>query len=1689
TALSLKLLFPGFRYFSRFSVNKIGEICMTPSESPRKIVTRVLRDLSFKVDVLELNLLHIKPLVAHLSKILDVENLTDSDLIVPTAETTFTVSTDLYSKASESKDDVELLRTLGFNYVPPSTPTATKEALHNMGSARQSEDALERDKIFKQAELKEKEDKSLWGRLVRKNLPDTSAINSSMDPKFQAQSTQKQPPLRRRDIQSVKKTANVRNEESWRNSAKYSEDRDFSLPDKTDTVDQRMQSKNVINSYSSTREISNLWPNQSFGEIEGSSENVASVDNSFNVESLQFPEETIPQRGPTPILKPVHGLKILGSDTSVTDKLSSLDRQSKLTPTYGLTALHGSLKRKGSTVMYRLANAAAKAKYDEKGSLLSVTELERNAMHTKSRENPERLTDTIEDIHKTDRLWKYGLNPRSSFKVYFELIMGVFYIIVAWIIPLEVGFNTSLHWSFSIVLVILFTIDTALEALTLRASHPALSSVKTPSLKDWQAHYFSHLFWIDLISTFPFEFLSVPGADYMLAIHLLRLYKLPNILIYSPKFIAIRKALESALGIGQTFSGIFPLMFALCIFLHIETCAIFLVGNWADFSNAAIAQVQFKSLGDQYTWALFNAVGNTFPMTYKPISSPEQLVVLVFIVTGAGLYACIVGTVSSFAMGLDASGRLYKQKIDELHEYMRWRDLSDTTRRKVMKYYEIKYRGKFFEEATLLNEMNESLRMEIAIQNCKELIQKVSFLRRETGDGRDELFLGRIATALTACYFVAGDIILTQGEIGVDMFFILSGMVDIVVNGKRVVQFSDGAFFGEVALIANIPRTATVQAASSCAMYRLTRADFMSILSEFQDMRQKIDVIYNERMLKVKQEEEQRRASSGPPRRMSSAAGQVLLPPVEASGDSTLSLTAEVISEILATDEKSIWHFVLRKDPDHSDVVRFVKAAVWSKLLDTLETTEPLAQVLKSIRNDPQLRTRFCLKARQIEDEIWSERGPEGETILHYALMLKHEKLIDFLLSGNFDRLHLLINAVYEKEQYWGEHACHLAVVRYGDNPEKLKLLIDKGADLFVPRARGTFFCGDEEVNSHYMGETVLAFAAMMGHQKIVNYLIYEVEVDPNILDNMGNNVLHVMAWHGFYDNNRGLVDREHHTEKAIVEGHIYHQLESGIVPSNMQHKTKYPSPTEQKSEYHPFRADDSTTNLEGLTPFLLAVNRNQVEMVEAILNYKSVTLWTYGAACQKRICLSEIDTYIDRVTMAHEKSALAIAIRKGLVDIIKIPIFSAVLESKWSLYGGRMFHFRFWSNLLYMVCFTVALFFLPNDQEFLDLDASSSARIYDYQWPQSGGQIFRMIMEFLILIVNLYLFIEAAKQLRNGYAKEKSIKKVLSNTFLKGFSWIHNQIKYTNFVIIVIIVILRVLRKNSAETVFLMAYAILGWLQHLYYYRGFKDIGPLSIVFIKIIQNDAVNFAAILFVVLCGFSSSLWLQMAPFGSNSYENGGSSDDADWRSLIPGGLVWGIRLFFALGTYDEFRNASSWGFAVFLYMLFFFSVNIILLNVFIGMVNSTFGKVLDEAENKFILSRAMLLMELDELILAKFLKSSRKDKSIHRPVSRIGIPRKTDIINKKESGKQQEKEDKIKKGAEKNRGNSYFEYIMEISQDLYLEFHGEEKAKHIVSSLDPRSPYSEIGRQALPKEKQFGKVVSRRAERTNQFIKE
>jgi CRP-like cAMP-binding protein len=97
-----------------------------------------------------------------------------------------------------------------------------------------------------------------------------------------------------------------------------------------------------------------------------------------------------------------------------------------------------------------------------------------------------------------------------------------------------------------------------------------------------------------------------------------------------------------------------------------------------------------------------------------------------------------------------------------------------------------------------------------------------------SGLGRREL--NRIADAMTERTFPAGEVVTTEGELGVGFFVIEEGRARVSMHGDEVGQLGDGDHFGEIALIAETPRAATITAETDLRCYGMTSWDFRKIV-------------------------------------------------------------------------------------------------------------------------------------------------------------------------------------------------------------------------------------------------------------------------------------------------------------------------------------------------------------------------------------------------------------------------------------------------------------------------------------------------------------------------------------------------------------------------------------------------------------------------------------------------------------------------------------------------------------------------------------------------------------------------------------------------------------------------------------------------------------------------------------------
>jgi len=94
----------------------------------------------------------------------------------------------------------------------------------------------------------------------------------------------------------------------------------------------------------------------------------------------------------------------------------------------------------------------------------------------------------------------------------------------------------------------------------------------------------------------------------------------------------------------------------------------------------------------------------------------------------------------------------------------------------------------------------------------------------------------------------AGDIIIKEGTIGTKMYFIQEGIVDIVMaNGEVATSLSDGSYFGEICLLTNARRVASVRAETYCNLFSLSVEHFNVVLDQYPLMRRTMESVAAER--------------------------------------------------------------------------------------------------------------------------------------------------------------------------------------------------------------------------------------------------------------------------------------------------------------------------------------------------------------------------------------------------------------------------------------------------------------------------------------------------------------------------------------------------------------------------------------------------------------------------------------------------------------------------------------------------------------------------------------------------------------------------------------------------------------------------------------------------------------------------
>ena len=115
---------------------------------------------------------------------------------------------------------------------------------------------------------------------------------------------------------------------------------------------------------------------------------------------------------------------------------------------------------------------------------------------------------------------------------------------------------------------------------------------------------------------------------------------------------------------------------------------------------------------------------------------------------------------------------------------------------------------------------------ELTLQTMAELRDMPAFSTLGTEELSELLAHGSWVTALPR------EAMVEQGAVGEAFFAIRSGQVDVVRDGSVIRTMGPGTHFGEIALLRDVPRTASVVAKTAVRAFRLDREGFDQVVRE-----------------------------------------------------------------------------------------------------------------------------------------------------------------------------------------------------------------------------------------------------------------------------------------------------------------------------------------------------------------------------------------------------------------------------------------------------------------------------------------------------------------------------------------------------------------------------------------------------------------------------------------------------------------------------------------------------------------------------------------------------------------------------------------------------------------------------------------------------------------------------------------
>eukprot|EP01065_Artemidia_motanka_P025792 TRINITY_DN3074_c0_g1_i5.p1 TRINITY_DN3074_c0_g1~~TRINITY_DN3074_c0_g1_i5.p1 ORF type:complete len:628 (+),score=199.83 TRINITY_DN3074_c0_g1_i5:133-2016(+) len=562
---------------------------------------------------------------------------------------------------------------------------------------------------------------------------------------------------------------------------------------------------------------------------------------------------------------------------------------------------------------------------------------------------------------------------------------------------------------------------------------------------------------------------------------------------------------------------------------------------------------------------------------------------------------------------------------------------------------------------------------------------------------------------------------------------------------------------------------------------------------------------------------------------------------------------------------------------------------------------------------------------RRIADQTpWQLRRRESDmTPLHTALLRSASSPVHRDTAAWLVNLlpHLSLDVV-TGGIFAGASSLHFPIIHR--SPGLVRLIADSCPSLLRQRATGEFFSR----GAMFLGETPLHFAVATNQPDVVAYLL---EVGAQRLGKAEGELLDVR------------------TGAGDTVCHI-------CVHNNLPQMYDYLMLLAEKfsPQWH-VDGVHAAFNADGYNPFTLASHLGHREMFQHLLNRLTEHEWAMGPCQCRRLWLDDLDPADSRRT-----GAMQILVDREHSELIMLPAVSELLQVKWDAFARELATIELYGTCAYIAAFSVAVFYRPllrqqaETDEYCREDLWVGAPLKDkllFGVYCGMGAYPALKFSEAVIILGVILFV-------SGEVRQLAKTPLRQHFGRKGTLRMEMLVRYAYCTAIGFAALWRCLSDAAREDLSLACAALLLWTMMLHQLLGFRGTGPFVIMIWKMLGSDLIRFLVIFCAFLFGFTEALYLLMNKYGSKSLMERllgcfvALLGQADVSALIVDG------------------DASPYPiFSTVLLLVYVLMVSVLLLNLLIAMMTTTYSKVYDVSDKVWSLEWARKIIAIEQRLSA------------------------------------------------------------------------------------------------------------------------